>query len=235
MGRGLCASLRFSGLESKPSAVGLLQLVVRPHSPARPRERYSADLLPRTLSKVHPGSAQPDVQASSFNVLHLEQQIRGAATHLQCPEQQSPEDPNCILPPQRGTILLLLCQQEASDLPQLWRGRAGFQERKKTKTRGYQDAMEGASCKKPAQPAPPRSSSGRGLGWPASVLASQSRKDLKCSHARARELPVVPAPLWSQCSLGMHNQQVSALRWELEVFTPPAQHLTRQESLVTRC
>lgn len=147
LGRGLCASLRFPGLESKPGAVGLLQLVVQPHSPARPRERYSADLLPRTLSKVHPGSAQPDVQASSFNVLHLEKQIRGAATHLQCPEQQSPEDPNCILPPQRGTILLLLCQQEASDLPQLWRGRAGFQERNKTKTRGYQDAMEGASCK----------------------------------------------------------------------------------------
>lgn len=117
MGRGLCASLRFPGLKSKPSAVGLLQLVVQPHSPARPRERYSADLLPRTLSKVHPGSAQPDVQASSFNVLHLEQQIRGAATHLQCPGQQSPEDPNCILPPQSRTVLLLF--SSASRRPQI--------------------------------------------------------------------------------------------------------------------
>lgn len=53
-GRGLCASIRFPGLESKPSTVVLLQLLAQPHSPARPQECYSADLLPGALQQNSP-------------------------------------------------------------------------------------------------------------------------------------------------------------------------------------
>lgn len=52
--RGLCASIRFPGLESKPSTVVLLQLIAQPHSPARPQEHYSADLLPEALQQNSP-------------------------------------------------------------------------------------------------------------------------------------------------------------------------------------
>lgn len=71
------------------------------------------------------------MQASSFNALHLEQQIRGAVTHLQCPAQQSPEHPKYILPP---SPTILPCQHQALDLPHLWRGTDGVQDTDKTKT-----------------------------------------------------------------------------------------------------
>ena len=49
-----------------------------------------------------------------LDALHLQEQIRGAATHLQCSGQQSPGYLNCILPSQRGTILLLLFSPASS-------------------------------------------------------------------------------------------------------------------------
>lgn len=66
--------------------------------------------------------------------------------------------------------------------------------------------------------------------WLASVCSGLSeQKGPQILPCQSKGAPSCPS------STVEHNQQVSALRWELEVFTPPAQHLTRQESLVTHC
>lgn len=120
--------------------------------------------------------------------------------------------------------ILLPCQQEASALPQLWRGTPGFQETNKTKTQKYQDAMEAASCKNwPSQ------LFWQGT-WLASIyLASQSRARLACSHVRARSSQLSQPHCGASSSWGCTTSvQVSDLRWELNVFAAPAQHLMRQ-------
>lgn len=126
---------------------------------------------------------------------------------------------------------LLPCQQEAVDLPQLWRGTAGLQETNKMKTHRYQDATEGASCKNWHSQLPQgvllaEDVAGQHLFWPLKAERTSNAPMTEQGSSQMSQLHCGASAPWG-CTTSL---QVSALRWELGVFTPSAQHLTRQRT-----
>lgn len=89
---------------SKPT--GLLQLASQPRTPARPQQCYAC--CQGCSGQARPGSALPDVRASSSGARHLERQIRGVTAHLEHPGQQNPGEAHPVLLPPRGSPPILL-------------------------------------------------------------------------------------------------------------------------------